>query len=293
MPELPEVETILRGLKPQVVGRRIRSVRVGDQKVLQLTKSDFRDRMRHEIIRKLSRRGKFLIFELDVYYLIFHFGMTGQLTFRDPNREDNQHFIRHPVTGLQRAVQHAPDQHTHVQIQLDKGTALFYRDIRKFGKIFLIEKQGDLLAGFFERLGLEPFTADYNVGSFLKGLRYSKRSIKSLLLDQSFVAGIGNIYADEALFEAYIHPIRGVQSLRRSEKIALFEAILKVLERGIKYGGTSMRDYVNSDGEKGSNQDNLRVYGRQGDVCYRCQTVIQKMVVSQRGTHFCSSCQLC
>ena len=140
---------------------------------------------------------------------------------------------------------------------------------------------------------MEPFTTDYNVGSFLKGLRYSKRSIKSLLLDQSFVAGIGNIYADEALFEACIHPIRGVQSLRRSEKIALFEAIPKVLEQGIKYGGTSMRDYVNSDGEKGSNQDNLRVYGRQGDVCYRCQTVIQKMVVSQRGTHFCSSCQLC
>ncbi len=292
MPELPEVETILRGLKSQVVGRRIRDVQIGDRKVLQLKAGVLRDRTHRQTIRGLSRRGKYLIFELDLHYLIFHLGMTGQLTFRDPSRKDSRRFTKHPVTGLQRALQHAPDRHTHLQIQLDEGMALFYRDIRKFGKIFLIDKrQQNPLAVFFERLGLEPFTADYNIEAFLKGLRYPKRNVKSLLLDQGFVAGIGNIYADEALFEACIHPARRVRSLRRAEKILLFEAIPRVLERGIRHGGTSMRDYVNSDGERGSNQEELKVYGRQGEACCRCQTLIQKTIVSQRGTHSCPSCQ--
>ncbi|MFQ5928116.1 MAG: bifunctional DNA-formamidopyrimidine glycosylase/DNA-(apurinic or apyrimidinic site) lyase [Acidobacteriota bacterium] len=291
MPELPEVETIRRGLEPYVIGHPVHDVLVGDPKILQLEAHRLRDKIRGQSIRSLGRRGKFLIFELDGHYLIFHFGMTGQLTFRDPGRSDANRFTRHRVTGLERARQHVPDRHTHLQIHFEQGGAILFRDIRKFGKVFLIEKGKHRLSVFFSGLGLEPFTPDYNIQAFLERFRNRKLRLKSLLLDQRFVAGIGNIYADEALFEAGLQPARTVPSLRRFEKVKLFEAIPLVLKRGIDYGGTSFRDYVNSNGEPGTHQEKLMVYGRQGEPCYRCETIIEKIVISQRGTHFCPTCQ--
>ncbi len=289
MPELPEVETVRRGLEPHIVGGFIDDIQVGDSKVLQVEPHRLLEQVRGQKILGLTRRGKFLIFELERHYLIFHFGMTGQLTFRDPNRSDSEGFKRHPVTGLQRTLQHAPDRHTHLQIHLRQGGAMLFRDIRKFGKVFLIEK-GEVSV-FFERLGLEPWTPDYNLKAFLKKFSNRKLAIKSLLLDQSFVAGVGNIYADEALFAAGVHPARKVRSLRKAEKESLFEAIPKVLERGIEYGGTTLRDFVNSDGNIGTHQEKLQVYGRRGESCHRCGTLIQRMVISQRSTCFCPACQ--
>ncbi len=289
MPELPEVETVRRGLEPHIVGGVIDDIQIGDSKILQVEPDRLLEQVRGQEILGLARRGKFLIFELDSHDLIFHFGMTGQLTFRDPNRSDSEGFKRHPLTGLQRTLQHAPDRHTHLQIHLRQGGALLFRDIRKFGKVFLIEKGGRSV--FFERLGLEPWTPDYNLEDFLNKFRNRKLAIKSLLLNQSFVAGVGNIYADEALFTAGIHPARKVRSLRQREKVSLFEAIPKVLEKGIEYGGTTLRDYVNSDGERGNHQEELQVYGRKGESCHRCGTVIQRMVISQRSTCFCPACQ--
>ena len=292
MPELPEVETILRGLKPRVLELSIRDVLIGDRKILQIRADRLRRAIRNQTIRGISRRGKYLVFELDCHYLIFHFGMTGQLTYRDPEQADSKGFLRHPVTGLQSARQHPPDRHTHLHILLDEGKALLYRDIRKFGRVFLVTKnQENALAVFFKGLGLEPFTSEYNIQAFLEGFRNRKLRLKSLLLDQGFVAGIGNIYADEALFEAYLHPARTSLSLRKKEKTRLFEAILRVLERGITLRGTTFRNYVNSDGEPGSHQEALQVYGRQGKVCRRCGGLIRRIVINQRGTHFCPSCQ--
>ena len=291
MPELPEVETIRRGLEPQVVGRTVAGVRVGDRKVLQIKATRLIRNIRGQTIQDLSRRGKFLIFELDRHHFVFHLGMTGQLTFRDPNRSDSRGFARHPLTGLQRTRQHAPDRHTHLQIQLQQGGAILFRDVRKFGRIFLIEKAENALHVFFQRLGLEPFSAAYNLQAFLDGFRNRKLRINSLLLDQRFVAGLGNIYADEVLFRAGIHPARTVPSLRRWEKEILFKAIPEVLKEGIESGGTSFRDYVKSDGEAGNHQENLRVYGREGESCHRCGTMIQRVVIGQRGTRFCSTCQ--
>ncbi len=289
MPELPEVETVRRGLEPHVVGGVIDDIHIGDSKILQVEPERLLEQVRGQKILGLTRRGKFLIFELDNHELIFHFGMTGQLTFRDPNRSDSKGFKRHPVTGLQRTLQHAPDRHTHLQIHLRQGGAMFFRDIRKFGKVFLIEKgEGSV---FFERLGLEPWTPDYNIKAFLNKFRNRKLPIKSLLLNQSFVAGVGNIYADEALFTAGIHPARKARSLRRREKESLFEAIPKVLERGIEYGGTTLRDFVNSEGDTGNHQEKLQVYGRKGESCHRCGTLIKRMVISQRSTCFCPACQ--
>lgn len=291
MPELPEVETIRRGLEPHALGKRIERVLVGDTKILQVTKSLLVRKLPGQTIRRLSRRGKFLILELDRDYLIFHFGMTGQMTFRRSDREDTPRFKRHSVTGLEQATQHAPDRHTHLQIFFEAGGALFLRDVRKFGKVFLLKKNKDTLSGFFGRLGIEPFTPDYTLQAFLDRCRNRKLRLKSFLLDQSFVAGIGNIYADEALFEAGIHPARTVRSLRRFEKERLFEAVPRVLERGIDYGGTSFRDYVNSNGDPGSHQEELKVYGRCGEACLRCGSAIRRMVISQRGTHYCPTCQ--
>ena len=295
MPELPEVETIRRGLSPRVIGRSICDLVMGRReavrRILQIDAQYLAREIRGQTVRDLSRRGKFLVFELDRHHLIIHLGMTGQLTFRDPAKADSRRFLRHPLTGLERASQHAPDKHTHLQFIFGEETALLFRDIRQFGKVFLVGKQEDVLSRFFADLGVEPLTSSYRLEVFLHKLRRRKLRLKSLLLDQSFVAGVGNIYADEALFEAGLHPERRVGSLRRLEKEKLFEAIPRVLERGIVFGGTTLRDYVNSDGEKGSHQEELRIYGRADRPCYRCGSTVERVVISQRGSHFCPDCQ--
>lgn len=295
MPELPEVETIRVGLAPRVIGRSIYSVvmgrRAAQRRILKVDPRRFPREICGQKISDLTRRGKFLVFGLDRHYLIIHLGMTGQLTVRDPARVDSKQFLRHPVTGLERALQHAPDRHTHVQIVFEEGTSLLFRDIRQFGRIFLLAREEGVLAAFFAPLGLEPFTSSYNLEAFLQKLRNRKLRLKSLLLDQHFVAGVGNIYADEALFEAGLHPARCAPSLRRREKEKLFHTIPHVLHRGIVFGGTTFRDYVNSEGAEGSYQEELNIYGRGGQPCYRCGCTVKRIVISQRGTHYCPTCQ--
>jgi formamidopyrimidine-DNA glycosylase len=148
-----------------------------------------------------------------------------------------------------------------------------------------------VLDEFFEHLGLEPFTSTYELQAFLTLMKGRETRIKTLLLNQSFVAGVGNIYADEALFESGIHPARRVNRLRVYEKKSLFEAIPRVLERGIRFGGTTVRDFINSEGTSGDHQQKLNVYGREGRPCRFCESALRKIVVSQRGTHFCPICQ--
>jgi formamidopyrimidine-DNA glycosylase len=192
---------------------------------------------------------------------------------------------------LQRARQHAVDKHTHVSIYFTDGNALHYRDIRQFGKwrLYLTSEFDQALE--FWKLGLEPFTPEYNWKSFLAQFRARRVKIKSLLLDQEFVAGVGNIYADEALFQARIHPERLSSSLTLDEKKRLHKAIPTVLRRGIRHGGTSIQSYFNAEGISGNNQDYLNVYGRAKEECRRCKTEIRRIVVGQRSTHFCPRCQ--
>jgi len=293
MPELPEVETIRRGLEPRICGLTIREVEWGDRKVFVSDPAEIADQLPGQKVQAISRRGKFLIFRLDRNFLLVHLGMTGQLTLRDPDREDPARFLRHPVTGLQRTRQHPPDRHTHFLAHLNDGRLLMYRDPRKFGRIRLLPVDDGLLDRLFARMGPEPLDSGFRLDDFLSALARRKRvRVKSLLLDQSFVAGVGNIYADEALFEAGIHPARRVASLRKKEKARLYETIPEVLRRGIQFGGTSLRDYIDSDGESGNNQDELNVYGRDGQPCRRCGTTVHKTVIAQRGTHFCPCCQM-
>jgi formamidopyrimidine-DNA glycosylase len=243
-----------------------------------------------EMFRDIQRRGKFLHFKLDAHHLLVHLGMSGQLTYWDQTQRDDERFFV-TVTGLQQARQHAVDKHTHVSIYFEDGNAMHYRDIRQFGSWRLYGNEAFHEAREFWQLGLEPFDGSYTHPKFLERFQGRSLRIKSLLLNQNFVAGVGNIYADEALFEAGIHPERLAPSLSAEEKRRLFRAIPRVLRRGLKHGGTSFQNYFNADGEAGTNQERLRVYGREGEKCRRCRTPIVRIVVGQRGTHFCPRCQ--
>jgi formamidopyrimidine-DNA glycosylase len=291
MPELPEVETIRLGLLGRVCNQRIERVDIRCQRIiLRPQPHEMAAALGGQMIRDIQRRGKFLLFKLDDYCLLVHLGMSGQLTYWDQiQRDDDRFFVT--VTGLQQARQHAVDKHTHVSIHFADGNAIHYRDIRQFGKWRLYRNEAFHEAREFWQLGLEPFDKSYTLSKFLERFQGRKLRIKSLLLNQSFVAGVGNIYADEALFEARIHPERLAHSLSAEEKQRLFRAIPKVLRRGLKHGGTSFQNYFNADGEAGTNQETLRVYGRAGEKCRRCRTLILRIVVGQRGTHFCQRCQ--
>jgi len=290
MPELPEVETIRQGLRGQILGATIRDVELTGCRIFQTPAELLLERLPQQQLVEIDRRGKFLIVRLNRDRLVIHLGMTGQLTVWYPERPDSEGFLRHPVTGLQRVRQHSADKHTHLQLHFEDGRSLLFRDPRKFGKCHLLEKESELTA-LLAHLGMEPLSDEYTLPAFLNGLKGRKTSIKALLLNQRVVAGVGNIYADEALFQASIHPSRRANRLRRYEKERLFQAIRLALEKGVTYGGTTLRDYVNSDGREGGNQDELLVYGRTEQPCPRCGVRIEKIVVAQRGTHFCPSCQ--
>ena len=292
MPELPEVETIRRGLVTKVLNKLIHQVEVRCPRIILRPKPhELEAALAHQTIKAITRRGKFLLLETENYRLLIHLGMTGQLTYWDKAAKDDDEFFVHPLTGLQKARQHGLDKHTHVSFYFADGNALHYRDIRQFGKWRLYRPEEFARAKEFWSLGLEPFTRDYGWTRFLERFKGRKLRIKSLLLNQSFVAGVGNIYADEALFDAGIHPERLVGTLSQEEKRRLFRAIPKVLKRGLKYGGTSFQNYLNADGEAGSNQERLRVYGRKGEKCLRCKSTIIRVVVSQRSSHLCPHCQ--
>lgn len=290
MPELPEVETVRQGLRRQILGATVSDLEMVRCRIFQTRPELFLERLPGQRFVEIERRGKFLIFRLSRDRMIIHLGMTGQLTVRRPEVADSPRFLRHPVTGLQRARQHAPDRHTHLQLHLADGRSLLFRDVRKFGKCHLLTQPGEV-EQVLGHLGMEPFSEEYRLTTFLEGMRGRKSPVKALLLDQRFVAGVGNIYADEALFEARIHPQRRLHRLRKYEKVRLFEAVRKVLEKGVLFGGTSLRDYVDSDGREGNHQNELLVYGRTGQPCPVCRNPIQKTVVAQRGTHFCRHCQ--
>jgi formamidopyrimidine-DNA glycosylase len=291
MPELPEVETIRLGLLGRVCNKRIERVDIRCTRIiLRPHPREMATTLAGETIRDIQRRGKFLLFKLDDYCLLVHLGMSGQLTYWDKTQQDDKNFFI-TMTGLQQARQHSVDKHTHVSFYFADGNAMHYRDTRQFGKWRLYRNDAFQEAREFWRLGLEPLDSSYTRRNFLERFRGRRLRIKLLLLNQAFVAGVGNIYADEALFEARIHPERLAHMLSAEDKQRLFRAIPKVLRRGLKHGGTSFQNYFNADGEAGSNQESLRVYGREGKKCRRCRTPIVRIVVGQRGTHFCQRCQ--
>lgn len=292
MPELPEVETIVRLLAPHAEGRRILAAELSLPRILlSPAPALFRTLLPGQRIERVIRRGKYIILELERSSLVVHLGMTGQLTFSPAEYREEPVFIR-TVTGLEKPKGvHPVDRHTHLILKLEGGERILFRDPRTFGKIFLVEGSAWPEHPRISILGEEPLAL--KVKPFLKrGFpSESSRPIKALLLDQSFLAGVGNIYADEALFRSGIHPARPVREIGEARMAHLLDSVKAVLRKGIRNSGTSFSDYRKPDGSEGDNYERLLVYGRGGQPCRRCRAILKKTVVAQRGTVHCPVCQ--
>lgn len=292
MPELPEVETIRRGLVKYLPGRKIDNVVVTAPKIVaRPDMNSFLIELRGQTFQNVGRQGKILVLELDYSAVLVRLGMTGQLTFRTPERTDDASFTTHPITGLQRAVQHAPDKHTHLVMNLSDGTQLCYRDVRKFGRWLLYGKHNLDSSPELQALGPDPLTSAYTYPSFKQAVKGTTRNIKAVLLDQGIVAGLGNIYADEVLFACHLRPTKRADKLTEKDCHRLFDAIPCILQSAIDNRGTTFSDYRDADGEKGSNVDHLHAYGRYGQPCLVCGTDMQKSTVAGRTSTWCPKCQ--
>lgn len=292
MPELPEVETVRRGLERHLPGRTIRRVEVRSPKII--VRPDWQSfviELTGQPYQRLRRHGKLLILELESVTLLVHLGMTGQLTFRDPARADAERFHVQPHTGLQQALQHAPDQHTHVVLHHTDGTQVCYRDVRKFGKWRLYSREEAAGCAELAALGPDPLTPAFTLDAFAGELSRTTRQIKAVLLDQSVVAGLGNIYVDETLHRCGLRPTRRANKLRPREVARLFEAIPGVLQEALDNRGTTFSDFRDADGEVGYHVNKLRVYGRFGSPCPACGEILRRTTVGGRTSSWCPACQ--
>ncbi|MED3563106.1 DNA-formamidopyrimidine glycosylase [Bacillus xiapuensis] len=273
MPELPEVETVRKTLKNLVLHKEIKDVSVYWPKIIKNPGEieQFADALKGESILDVGRRGKFLILYTEHYALVSHLRMEGKY-------------------GLY--PKEVPfDKHTHVIFQFTDETELRYRDVRKFGTMHLYKKGEEFLQPPLLELGPEPFDETFTKDYLSRMLKKTTRKVKSALLDQKVLVGLGNIYVDEALFRAGIHPERIANSLTEEEVMILHQEIIDTLSEAVKKGGSTIRSYVNSQGEIGMFQLELFAYGRKGEACKRCGTPLEKITVGGRGTHFCPNCQ--
>ncbi len=285
MPELPEVETLRRGLEKYVVGHTIESIDVRRPKIFQGNVKDIEGAK----VTAVRRFGKGLVIDLsNGHSLAVHIKLTGQLIYRG---KDEPHIIH---TDLKRVGKDLPNSWTHVIFHLDRGATLFYNDIRQFGwiKVVLTDRVSEL--PFFKELGPEfPLVEGKDKlteAQFAAILSKSKTAIKPFIMDQQKMAGVGNIYANDALYVARIDPRRPANSLSQNEVISLYKAILKVLHKGLEERGASELTFVDVLGESGNYQNHTKVYGKEG-ACERDGTHIKKIMLGGRGTYFCQTCQ--
>jgi formamidopyrimidine-DNA glycosylase len=269
MPELPEVETFVRALRRPLVGRTIvGAANDWPRHIAAPPPEELAARIAGRRIEAIDRRGKYLVFTLsDDENLIIHLKMTGHLSVAPADMP--------------------PDPYAHTVFTLDDGRELRFRDPRKFGRVYLVRDPAEVVGP----LGPEPLTDDFTAEELTARLAGRRRVLKPLLLDQTFIAGIGNIYADEALFEAKLLPTRRSETLTAEEIAALHAAIRKVLALGIAREGASISTYVKADGEKGDMQNAVNVFRRTGQSCYACGGPIERIVLGGRSTHYCPNCQ--
>jgi len=277
MPELPEVETIVRQLAPVVEGRRIEQIEIGDERWSRpLAPAELEDALRGRRVQRLGRRGKYLLWHLEGdVHLAQHLRMTGSV-LADPEPEPSHARVRMELGPRRRG---------------DRGVSLVICDPRRFGTGELLLGSEALEAFLRERLGLEPFDEGFTPEHLRAALRGRRAPIKAVLLDQRRIAGVGNIYADEALFRAGVHPLRPAGSLNAEQTARLREGIVESLQAGIDARGASIDDFRHIDGVRGSFQDRFLVHLRAGEPCPRCGEQIVKIVAAGRGTYVCESCQ--
>ncbi|MCC7486549.1 MAG: bifunctional DNA-formamidopyrimidine glycosylase/DNA-(apurinic or apyrimidinic site) lyase [Burkholderiales bacterium] len=270
MPELPEVETTRRGLAPLVTGQRVREVVVRDRRLRQPVPRELARRIAGAVIRGLSRRAKYLLFDCGTGTLIVHLGMSGRLWVV---RSDE-----------------APTRHDHFDLALENGTVVRLRDPRRFGLV-LWQRDDPLAHPLLKDIGPEPFSAEFDGAWLHRVTRARDAAIKLVLMDGHVVAGVGNIYASEALFRAGIHPRTPARRLSRARCAVLVVKIRETLEHAIGAGGSTLRDYVAADGQAGYFQNEFMVYDRAGESCRRCDGTIKGIRQGQRSTYYCPACQ--
>lgn len=286
MPELPEVETVRRGLYELILGRKVANVAHDTPKGFPNTNADVENFLIGATITDVRRRAKVLMIDLSSgYSLVIHLKMTGQLVFRG----DAVFGAGHPSDSL---IGELPDRSTRVVFEFTDGSHLYFNDQRKFGWVKLLPTVEIPNIDFMQKVGPEPLEADFTVEQFAARFqRRAKTSIKAALLDQTVVAGVGNIYADEALWGAKIHPQRLVGSITQAEFHRLYTELRSVMNLAIEKGGSTDKNYVNARGKRGSYMDFARVFRREGYACPRCGTMIIKFKAAGRGTHICPQCQ--
>ena len=273
MPELPEVETVKEALNQTVKGQTIKDIELRyEPMVKNMSADEFKEKLINQTIQEVSRRGKYLVFHFDDYQLLSHLRMEGKYFYVDSDFELNPH--------------------VHVIFTLENGKRLLYQDTRKFGTYHLYDKAIDLeTTAPFQVLGLEPFATEFTPSYVKEKIQNKKKPIKSLLLDQTFVCGLGNIYVDEVLYRARLHPLTSSSELTDKDIENVVKYTVEVLARAIELGGTTIRTFRSSHGVSGTFQNELLVHQRKGENCYECHTPIEKIKVGGRGTYFCPTCQ--
>jgi len=269
MPELPEVETTLRGIEPHLLNQRIFRVIVRDARLRWPVPAEVKKAEGQRLV-SLDRRGKYLLLQLEQGGLIIHLGMSGSLRI------------------LQESL--TPEKHDHVDVELENGVCLRFNDPRRFGAFLWVD--GEMESHELLRdLGPEPLSADFTADYLYERSRNRRVPIKNFIMNGHIVVGVGNIYASEALFMAGIHPQRAAGRVSRLRYEGLVAAICDVLERAIKLGGTSLKDFVSSDGTPGYFAQELLVYDRAGKDCFQCGATIRQKVIGQRSSYYCPACQ--
>lgn len=283
MPELPEVETIVSDLNKKIVNKKINKVDVRLKKIIKT--KNFIDVLLGNIIKKVFRRGKLIIIELkNNNYLLIHLRMTGQVIYQEKEKiiagghSDNNYDLKK-----------LPNKYSHVVIYFNDNSKLFFNDQRQFGILKIVDSDG--LKKEYEKFGIEPLSPEFDTKYFEKSIKNKKKNVKAFLLDQKYIAGIGNIYADEILFRAEVQPMRSINSLNKKEIKNIVESTKYILRKAIQNRGTTFNDYVDADGNKGKFINLLKVYSRGGEKCKKCKNILTKTKIAGRGTVYCSKCQ--
>ncbi len=271
MPELPEVETVIREIKPFLIGKKFWKLEVFNKNTFLPSIKDFEIYLPGKKILDVYRRGKYIIFELsEDFVMVVHLRMTGALLISQIQR-NKKHFC--------------------AEFIFSDAKKLYFRDIRKFGRIYLYKKDQFLKETGINKLGIDPIVDDFTLKNFVDNFSMKRGVLKKNLLDQSIIAGIGNIYADEIAFKSKLHPLSEVGKLNNKDLKNIFSSVKEVLELAIENNGSSIENFVDAKGQSGHNQNYLQVYGRKGEKCLRCDFILEKIKVMGRGTYFCPNCQ--